>query len=303
MELIKDNHMYGTGNGPTWQCTMGAPNKKVGSYYAETVNAFEYIYANKTGKFQVLYSGGADSQYVCEVLLKLGMPFEAVVIHLTTSDGQVLNDDDIKYAYDFCESKGIKLVKYNLDFEKFVDSGKILEIAIDCQCSKLTLPATMHTVGQLDGYVIVGSGDPYLRYKSKENMWGILQSEWEFSWINYYNNNRINGTPFILSYTSEMLLAYLLDDSINKLGTGQFPGKLGSYSTKSRVYNNQSGFNITAYDYVKKNRIKLTGYEKIQYLPIMDHPNIKKFTEFLDIWDGEHFEEYTKLVERLSLWQ
>ena len=58
MELTKNNYLFGTGHGDTWHVNIDPPTRKVKTYFEETLDAVEYVYANKTGKFQVLYSGG-----------------------------------------------------------------------------------------------------------------------------------------------------------------------------------------------------------------------------------------------------
>jgi hypothetical protein len=50
-------------------------------------------------------------------------------------------------------------------------------------------------------------------------------------------------------------------------------------------------------------RIKYTGYEKISYSPIIEHPNLKIFEEFNKKWNGEYEEPYHDVVARLSIHQ
>jgi hypothetical protein len=301
MELTKNNYLYGTGHGDTWHVNIDPPSKKVKTYFEETLDAVEYVYANKTGKFQVLYSGGLDSQYVCEVLLHLKMPFDPIIIELIDNDGNVLNQHDIVYAYEFCKSKNIEPVIYKLNFYDFVDSGRNVEIAESATCCSHALPATMHVASQLDGFTLLGNDPPYMRYEKDIDLWVLEELEYIHSLQRYYKKYNVNGCPFLLSYTPEMMLSFLLDPSIVKLGTGQLPGKTGSNSTKSHVFNNGSNFNMPIYDFVTQKRIKLTGYEQIYHSDIMNHPNMKIFDEFKKKWNGEYLEPYTDAVKRLSI--
>jgi hypothetical protein len=259
------------------------------------------VYANKTGKFQVLYSGGLDSQYVCEVLLRLKMPFDPIIIELIDNDGNVLNHHDIVYAYEFCKSKNIEPVIYKLNFYDFVESGRNIEIAESVTCCSFALPATMHVASQLDGFTLLGNDPPYMRYEKDIDIWVLEELEYIHSLQRYYKKYNVNGCPFLLSYTPEMMLSFLLDPSIVKLGTGQLPGKTGSNSTKSHVFNNGSNFNMPVYDFVTQKRIKLTGYEQIYRSEIMQHPNLKIFEEFWNKWNGEYLEPYSDAVKRLSI--
>jgi hypothetical protein len=301
MELTKNNYLRGSGHGDAFHVTLAPAYRKVKTYYEETVIGIENIYANKTGKFQVLYSGGIDSQYLCEVLLKLKMDFDPIIIKLIGNNGEVYNQHDISYAFDFCTSKNIKPVIYELNFDEFVESGKIIEVAESVNCCSFAIPATLHVAGQLDGFVMVADGDPYLRYNANNNDWLFVEYEYVHSLMTYYGKNKLNGTPYVLSYTPEMMLAFLLDPNMVALGTGKIPGKTGSNSTKSYVYNNGSGFNIDVYDFVTKNRIKFTGYEQIYHSEWMNHPNMKKFEEYKNIYNGEYILPYADVIKKMSI--
>ena len=241
---LKNNFLFGTGNGNNWHVTIDPPTRKVKTYFEETTDAIENLYATKTGKFQVLYSGGVDSQYICEVLLKLKMEFDTIIIRLISSEGEVYNQHDILYAYEFCKKNNITPITYDVNFDEFVESGKIVEIAESVNCCSFAIPATLYVANQLDGYSIIADGDPYIKFDPSTNAWLFVEFEYAHALIRYYDKNKLNGSPYILSYTPEMMLSFLLDPSIVRLGSGLIPGKTGSHSTKSHVYNNGSGFNI-----------------------------------------------------------
>jgi hypothetical protein len=156
-------------------------------------------------------------------------------------------------------------------------------------------------LNKLDGYSIIAGGDPYIKYNESNNIWLFEELEYAHSSLRYYEKNNLNGSPFILSYTPEMMLSFLLDPKIVELGSGLIPGKTGSNSSKSYVYNNGSEFNIDVYDFVNMSRVKYTGYEKINSSPLMDHPNMKIFDEFWKKWNGEYLEPYQDVVKRLSV--
>lgn len=299
MELTKNNYLYGTGHGDTWHVNIDPPTRKVKSYFEETLDTVEYVYANKTGKFQVLYSGGLDSQYVCEVLLYLGIEFDPVIIELKNNSGEILNQHDIKYAYEFCNFKNITPITYDLNFEKFVETGKNVEIAKSVSCCAAALPATLFVANQLDGFSLLGNDPPYMR--NEKGVWVLEELEYIHGLLRFYKKYNVNGCPFLLSYTPEMMLSFLLDPAIVKLGTGQLPGKLSSNSTKSHVFNNGSNFNMPSYDFKTKSRVKYTGYELIYASDMVKHPNIQIFKDFIKCWNGEYLEPYIDVVARLSV--
>ena len=302
LALTKDNYLYGTGSGDTWSVNIDPPKRKVKTYFEETLIAVEEIYANKTGKFQVLYSGGLDSQYVCEVLLRMGIDFEAVIIELKNNAGEVLNIHDISYAYEFCAARNIKPITYDLNFENFIDTGKNVDIAKSISCCAFSLPATLHVASQLDGFTLFGNDPPYMRFEN--GVWLLEELQYIHSLLRFYKMHNLNGCPFLLSYTPEMMLSFLLDPAIAALAGGQFPGKQGTNSTKSLVFNNGSDFNMPTYDFTKFQRVKFTGYELIYRSELMKHPNLAIFKgEFWQKWNGEYLEPYDDAVARLSIYQ
>jgi len=301
MELIKNNYLYGTGNGTTWHVNIDPPTRKVKTYFEETLEAVKYVYENKTGKFQVLFSGGLDSQYVCEVLLYLGMEFEIIIIELKNNKNEILNMHDIKYAYEFCNFKNITPTIYDLNFEQFIDTDKNIQIAESVQCCSIAIPATMYVAEKMDGFTLLGNDPPYIKYVPEKNYWALQELEYIHSLLRYYEKFNLNGCPFLLSYTSEMMLSFLIDPTIMKLGMGMILGKTGSNSSKSYVFNNGSGFNMPGYDFVTKSRIKYTGYEEIYQSNLMNHPNLQIFKQYREKWNGEYLENFSDVINRLSI--
>jgi hypothetical protein len=304
MEYIKDNYLYGTGSGDTWHVNIEPPKRKVKTYFEETLEAVEYVYANKTGRFTVMLSGGLDSQYVCEVLLKLGIKFDTVVIEYLDNQGQHYNDHDTKWAYEFCLSRNIYPKKMNVNFDRLVESGEAVEIAESIKCCSIVVSYFLCVVSKIDGFILIGNDPPYLKFEQDKNIWMLEELQYIHGLLRFYQKYNLPGCPYLLSYTPEMMLSFLLDPHIVKLGTGQYPGKLGSNSTKSLVFNNVSNFNLPVYNFTDKTRVKLHGFENIYKSPIMNHENLRIFQDhFKKIWNGEYLEPYTDAVARLSIFQ
>ena len=135
----------------------------------------------------------------------------------------------------------------------------------------------------------------------EKGVWVLEELEYIHGLLRFYKKYNVNGCPFLLSYTPEMMLSFLLDPAIVKLGTGQLPGKLSSNSTKSHVFNNGSNFNMPSYDFKTKSRVKYTGYELIYASDMVKHPNMQIFKDFIKCWNGEYLEPYIDVVARLSV--
>jgi hypothetical protein len=302
MDLTFNNYLRGSGAGDTWHVDIDPPPGVTKSYFEETITSIEYVYANKTGKFQLLYSGGLDSEYVARVLMHLKMPFDVVIIRLTQPGEVDWNQHDTKYAFKFCEENNITPIVYALDFMKYVESGKHRALAESIQCCSSAVATVLHVAEQLDGFVLMGNDPPYLRYEKDKDAWYLEELQYIHSSLRYFKLKDLNGCPFILSYRPEQMLSFLLDPAIQDLGYNRLPGKLGSNSTKNQVFNRGNNFNIEGYDFELKKRVKLTGFEAIYRSTRMNHPDLLIFNEeFKQKWNGEYLEYYPDALKRLSI--
>ena len=287
MQLVDNNYLRSSGNGPTWTVEIDPPRRPVRSYYEETLIAAEMLWERKQSKLQLCYSGGLDSEYVLSILLKFGMTVEVVIMRTQ------YNYHETQYAFKFCEARNIKPTIIDLDYDKFVESGKLLEIAESMKCAAFQIPCNMWLASQLDGTVITGNDPPHLKLNPKDNLWYLDEEEIIHSQFNYWKMHGLEGTPFLLSYTPEQMLAFLVDPAIEKLANHGFPGRLGTNSTKVEVFNRGTGFNL-------EQRTKQNGYEHVETSQIFQHPDIQTIVSRKDRWLGTSDHQYHKVVKTLS---
>lgn len=293
MRLLDNNYLRGSGHGSTWHVEIDPPRRPVKSYYEETVIAAEMIWAQKQGALNLLYSGGLDSEYVLSVFLKLGMDIHPVIMNLCSHSGYIYNTHESKYAFKFCEAKGLNPTVINLNFDEFVESGQLLSIAESVECAAYQLPASMWLASQIDGTVITGNDPPHLKLNTQDGQWYLDEEEIIHTQFKYFKKYDVYGTPFFLSYTPELMLSFLLDPTMADLANHKFYGKLGSNSTKVHVFNNGSGFDL-------EQRVKQHGYEKIAESPIYHHPDIQAVIARKDRWLGTSDHQYHEVVARLT---
>lgn len=290
MKLTKDNYAVPSGTGPTWRLDFKPATRRIRSYWEEINDMADYMYANKTGKIYLLYSGGMDSEFCFNLFLEKGFDFTPVIIRLNPNH----NNHDLKYAMDFCESKGVKPLIYDVDFDHFVKSGKIIEVAESMDCSGHQIPTTMHVARQLDGFVVMGDCPPYISPDPKTKVWSFMELEQVWSILKYFKKYNLEGCPFFLTWSPELLLSYLIDPTYMALGNNLIYGKLGSNTSKVHVYNRNNNFNMV-------NRTKYTGYEHVETNELFNHPNLKIFRDqFASKWGGIHKEDYFDLIEKLK---
>ena len=285
MDLVYKNYLKASGNGSTWTVEIEPPSRAVKSYFEETIIAAEIIWEQRQGPVYLCYSGGLDSEYALSVFRHLRMPVVPVIMQTQ------YNTYDMHYAFKYCKAHNIEPLVINLDYDKFIKSGKLLEIALAMECATWQVPANMWLCSQLDGTVITGDSPPYL--KKKDNNWYLVEEEYSHSQLNYFKKYNIHGTPFFLNHTAEQMLSFLLDPTIQLLGTDQIEGKLGSHSSKILVYNNnESLFHLEP-------RTKKHGYEKVEDTKIFNHPDIQTIINKKDTWLGDSYHDYSKVVSNL----
>jgi hypothetical protein len=286
MDYVKNNYISGHGSGNTWNVSISTPERPVRSYYEETVIAAEMVWSQKTSPLYLCYSGGLDSEYVLNVFLQLGMNIQPVIMRTQ------YNHPETKYAFKLCDEKNIKPIIIDLDYDKFVESGKFIEIANETKCAAYQYIANMWLTDQIDGTVITGDSNPHL-FLNHDNKWYVDEWEPTYRQFDFFRKYRIEGTPFFLSYTSEQFFSFIVDPTIQKLANNEIPGKQGSYSSKVHVYNNQDKF-------ILEQRKKLTGYELVESSPIFNHPDMQLVNSWKETMGGYSNFEYYSLVNRLN---
>lgn len=290
MNFLKDNYLRTSGSGTTFRAEIDSPTDKNANFHATCIAVAEQVYQSREGKLYLMYSGGVDSEYILNLFLSLGITIIPVIIRLTPH----YNDHDVKYAFDFCQSKKLKPIVIDLDFNDFVRSGRIVDIAEKFKIGAYQLPSTFSCLDQLDGTVVMGShGPPHMTLDQKTNIWMVDEIEPLHTVLQYFEKNNINGCPYFLVHTPEQYLSFLQHPIMQNLANHKFPGKLGNNSTKGLVFNDVSGFNMPS-------RHKYTGYENIESSEIFNHPNLKIFEKFKQQWWGVYSEPYHDLISRLQ---
>jgi hypothetical protein len=319
MELIKDNYLRGSGSGDTWHVDIDPPKRKVKSYFEETLITSEYMYANKTGKLLLMLSGGLDSEYVFKVFQHLKFDFTPVIVRFTGKHHhEDYNAHDIIHAFKLCEKFNVTPTVITFDFDKFVESGELFELMHRYNCSGMGIAALQKVVSSLDGFTVYGNDPPYLGLNN--GVWQLEEEEKIHSILRCYADLNLQGCPFLLSYTPEMMLSFLLDPRIVDLANGKYPGKAGTNSSKSYVFNNGSGFNMDHYDFttakklfesgnpegIQVPRVKMHGWEVVARLPWwQNQEEVKKHFQYRENskYLGCYKENYHDVVKRLSIHQ
>jgi tRNA(Ile)-lysidine synthase TilS/MesJ len=202
------------------------------------------------------------------------------------------NAHDTDYAFKYCKQHNIDPIVVDVDFDRFVKSGMMLDYAKRYRCELYQRSTTMYGISKLDGTIIMGDNEPYI-CKNTDGTWSYQLHEHDYALVNYFTENNILGTPHFGCWSSGINASFLTDPVMVELANNQVPGKLSSFSSKYKIYNNNSNFNLEV-------RPKYTGYELIEKSEIFNHETFKELEEFGKTCNGYYSENYFSFIDRLS---
>jgi hypothetical protein len=286
MELIHNNFLRGSGHGPTWKVAVDPPTRPVKSYYEEVCIAAEMVWTQKLGTVYVSLSGGLDSEFILAVLLSLGMKATPVIMKTK------YNHPETAYAFKFCEKNNLTPVIIDLDYDEFIKSGEMLDYCKTMKCGMPWLASNNWLIKQLDGTVLTGNDPPHMK-KKDDGLWYLDEEEFIHSQLRAIRKQRIHGTPYLLSYTPEVMYSFLTHPTIVTLANDRLVGKIGTNSSKVRVFNTNKGkFNL-------EQRVKKSGYELVRDNDIFEHPDLQEVLSW-EHWRGSSDHQYHELIKTLD---
>ena len=225
-------------------------------------------------------------QYILNTFLSLGIPVKPVIIKLLPH----YNDHDTKWAFDFCEAKNLSPIIIDIDFDKFVNTGKLFDYGAKYKTSAYYYCPLMHAIGQLSGTVIVGLGESHLVKNTENNKWYNSWDEYEYSVVNFFHENNITGTCQFGSWSEGQFFSYATDPILTELSLNKIVGKLGSNSSKHHIYNRNAVQPLQV-------RPKYHGYEIIEQSEIFKHPSFTDIKTVNKQNDGVYQLEYFEFLD------
>ena len=259
------------------------------NYFEASVQAAEMIADSQPGELHLMYSGGVDSEYTLSLFRHLGIPITPVIIKLLPD----YNAHDVAWAFKYCEQHDIAPMVFDLNFDDFVTSGQMYQAAVAMNSSKFQYAATAYAISQLNGTVLCGDGEPYIRLDPTTNRWNLMVHEYEYALANHFALHNIPGTPHFNRYNKEMFYGFLQDPRMLELASNQLPGKTSSFSSKWMIYNRHSGFNLAE-------RPKYHGYENIETRDIFKHESFQMLEQVGQHWDGVWSTDYFDFLQECA---
>lgn len=189
----------------------------VESYHNELINNAKLIRDTYSGKFDLLLSGGVDSEVILRIYHDLGVPVNVFIFRYENN----YNYRDVEHAKRICEELNVnhKLIDFNL--EKFVQNDAH-DLWLECYPQNVCRLPHLKMLDYLDNIPIIGTGEP--EWHNVKGKWLFELSEGSFTWqIHQYHKGRIvladwyNYSPEVTaSYAQHPVVRVLINNSLSK---------------------------------------------------------------------------------------
>ncbi len=160
--------------------------------------------------YNLFLSGGIDSENIANILIDCGITFTPIIVSYVHK-GQVLNDYDISYAYQFCKNNNITPTVIDIDIIDFFNSGKFRKYAFDYQCESPQFAPILHAFEKIDGNIIYSGHQKIftnLVYNSRKNNTSLAETIDNFS----LNGKMKNDVNFMEKFHSFFVFDSILKD-------------------------------------------------------------------------------------------
>lgn len=209
--------------------------ESVDTYYNELINNAKLIRDSFPDKFDLLFSGGVDSEVVLRIYHSLRIPVNVFIFRYENN----YNYKDVNFAMSVCNELGItpKVIDFNL--QKFFENDAY-DIFSKIYCHSSGRLPHLKMSEYLDNLPIYGSGEPYWRRINKDMStpapWILEFDEGARAWSVYH---KTIGRPAICDwyeYTPRILLSHMQTPIIKKLIADGNQGRFDSNRSKIKLH-------------------------------------------------------------------
>lgn len=230
-------------------------NIPVGNYKEELLNNARMIREYYSGKFDVLYSGGVDSEVVLRIFKELRIEHNTIIVRYKND----YNYREIQCALEFVKSHNIPHKVIDFDLEKFY-KDEAYDLFVKSSCIRAArLPHIKFCADFCDNIPIMGEADVYWRrslgadYTQKSD-WKFIVSESAHNCNMYLNSLQRENACDFFEFTPNVIKSYNQLPIIKMLLADQISNKVSNWSSKWLIHQEIWP------DLIK--RVKLIGYEK-----------------------------------------
>lgn len=231
----------------------------------------------------VLMSGGIDSELIGEALLLADVNFcVSICRYIVNVAGNdvILNDHDYQYAIRWCNKNNICINFYDIDIYK--DASKVSEYALSVDGFSPQYGCYMDLMKRVsdDGYFFLcGNGE--MDFVLLNNEYYMLDEQREFTLGNFCNKHSLNGVWQFWKQDARIAAAFIKLPTVVHLMKTLVPRILDfKHACFADVF-------------VFENRIKTTGFERIQEWDSILRNQLKKHT---GLFDAKYYTHISRFI-------
>lgn len=235
--------------------TITPLNSKVGTYKQELISNVVAMRDYYSGTFDVLYSGGIDSEVILRIFKELRIKHNTIIVRYKDN----YNYREIEHALECVKSLNIPYKIIDFDLQKFYEQDAY-DLCVKSSCIRVgRVNHIKFCVDFCDNIPVMGEGDIYW-YRThgtdytKPTEWKFLVSEASHNCNMYLTSLGRENVCDFYEFTPGLIKAYNNQLIMKKLLNDEFKGKVSNWSSKWEMHRELWPD--------MKQRIKLTGLEK-----------------------------------------
>lgn len=206
------------------------------------IDAVRRIAVTHLPPYNLMVSGGVDSQAMVWAWLQSGVPFNAISFQYVDDHGEVVNNNDLEMMSVFAEKHNIIIKYQQIKIHEFLNTN-LEDYVISYQCTSPQICTHMHMADIVNEGTIIYSGNFLYPHFIPLNytIYGLAR---------FAQRTSLNVIPFFFMHDPELAPAFMnrIEHSIDDNA---------AYVEKCRVYQS-SGFPVIPQE------IKMTGFEAIK---------------------------------------
>lgn len=198
--------------------------------------------------FQVLYSGGLDSELIMKSLLKHRVNITAITLIIKVDD-LIVNTHDLYYAEKFCRENNVEQTFYTLNANDFYYSGEYESYLIPYSIVQPHVASHFWLIEKCSEYALIGGDWPWIQCDKTPHLISPYKIDYS-SYERFMVDKKIEGCGNALSCSFE--LAYTL----SKIQMNSSHNTMGKFNEINRLKINMYGLDLEP-------RTKSYGWEGI----------------------------------------
>lgn len=215
-------------------------NKKISnpilSYQDALFNNARLMRDSYSEPFDVMLSGGTDSEIVVRVFRDLGIKHNTLIFKLEDD----LNIRDVNNAVNLCNSLGIEYRLIDFNLQKFYENDA-LEIFEKSFISGAGRLPRLKWLEYCDNIPVYCDGEPYWKRElerdySQKSVWKFILSEEAYSCSTFAKAKGITAICDWYEYTPDIMISYLDLPLVKKLLNDELPGKVSNWSSRALIH-------------------------------------------------------------------